>query len=283
MKAVLAAPLASFIEDVVARATERWPGIELASSVFARALATGLLGETPPTPAELEGVCGTELFLTTACAAGDRRAIEHLERSYISEVPRAIMRVAADRSTRDEVIQRLRTKLLVSTPERRARIAEYRGRGALAAWLRVAALREAITVQRERRGEIIPDGMVADHALAKRSAGVAPSPEHALARARHGADLRKLFADVVAALPPEDRTILRLHYVDALEMDEIGQIFGVHRSTISRRIAKIREHVATTMRKRIRESSRASTSDIESILRLMQTDLGMSIHDVFSL
>jgi len=281
VKAVLAAPLAAFINDVVARATERWPGIELDSSAFASALAAGLLGDTP-TPGELEGVCGTELFLTTACAAGDRRAIEHLERSFISEVPRAIMRVAADRSTRDEVIQRLRTKLLVSTPERRARIAEYRGRGALAAWLRVAALREAITVQRERRGEIIPDGMIADQAVAKRS-GVAPSPEHALARARHGADLRKLFADVVAALPPEDRTILRLHYVDALEMDEIGQIFGVHRSTISRRIAKIREHVAGTMRKRIRESSRASTSDIESILRLMQTDLGMSIHDVFAL
>src|SRR5947209_7927077 len=63
-------------------------------------------------------------------------------------------------STVDEVKQALRVELLVG-PD--ARIKEYAGRGALAAWLRVTATRRALKVIRQTKREEPLDDLLLDH------------------------------------------------------------------------------------------------------------------------
>jgi len=269
------------LEEVHARAIARCPGVQLEPDRFARALAGGLR-EGAPQLSDLDAIHAEELFLATACAAADQPALLQFERVYMSGVRPAIARIIHDPDEQKEVAQRLRTKLFVASQDRAPKISEYRGQGALAAWLRVAALREALDLRRQRRGD--PNdglGVLAGDELAREGEERVKDPELALLRARYGADLRRILNEVVASLPADDRAILRLHYADGIEMELLGRMLGVHRSTISRRLASIREAVSTGTRARIRETMRASTSEVESILRLADSSLDLSLHEIF--
>lgn len=247
------------IGAVFAEASAAWPGVALEREVFERALAEH--GE--------DELHHADLFLALACAAGDARALGHFERAFMSAVPRAVAHIAKRELDRDEVCQRLRQKLLVAAEGRPPRIADYSGRGPLAGWLRVAAVREALNL---RRGEKEHDELALDD--------VDPNdgPEAAMIRARYGRALAEAFRESVRALPPDERTLLRLHYLDGLEIEQIGRVLAVHRSTASRWLSKTREAVLKETRRRVREQLRASASEVESVLRLAGDDLEISLH-----
>lgn len=103
-------------------------------------------------------------------------------------------------------------------------------------------------------------------------------PEAAVIRARYGRALGDAFRESVRALPVEERTLLRLHYIDALDIEQIGRVMGVHRSTASRALSKTRESLLKETRRRVRERLRASASEVESVLRLAGDDLEISLH-----
>lgn len=246
-----------------------WPGVVLDREAFVRALE-----ERVPDDVAIEAVHATDLVLALACARGDARAIAHFERAFVAGVPRVIGHVAKTDAERDEVCQRLRRKLLVAEDGRAPRIVEYSGRGPLGGWLRVAAVREALNLRRSTGA--VDDGSDDEVSLAAVSAS--PDPEAAVVRARHGRELAEVFRESVRALPPDERTLLRLHYLDGLEIEAIGKILGVHRSTASRWLAKTRDGVLKDTRRRLRERLRASASEVESVLRLAHDDLEISLH-----
>jgi RNA polymerase sigma-70 factor (ECF subfamily) len=103
-------------------------------------------------------------------------------------------------------------------------------------------------------------------------------PELALVRARHGSELADAFRETLSGLPADDRTMLRMHYVDGVEIEDIGRVFGVHRTTASRWLAKTREKVLDGTRRAVRARLRGSESEVESVLRLAQSDLDVSLN-----
>ena len=82
-----------------------------------------------------------DVALALDLAAGDPRALARFERELVPDIRGAIARLDARGDLVDEALQQVREKLLVGagTP----RIVEYRGKGALAAWVQVIAVREA--------------------------------------------------------------------------------------------------------------------------------------------
>ena len=64
-------------------------------------------------------------------------------------------------------------------------------------------------------------------------------------------------------------------------MEHIARMLNVHRSTVSRRLTQICSVVSSATRKRIRETLRASTTEVESLLRLANADLELSLSHVF--
>lgn len=256
------------IDASFARARETWPGVVLDRDAFARAIASA-------DPAH-----ASDLFLAVACAAGDARAIAHLERAFFPPLSRAIAHVARDAADRDEVLQRLRQKLLVAVAPQTPRVAEYGGRGPLGGFLRVAAVREALNWAREKKPDAAREEDVSLDELAPNDR--ASEPELALARAHHGKLLADALREAVAALSPDDRMLLKMCYLDGLEIEEIGKILGVHRSTASRALARTRKQVLDDTRRRVRERMRGSASEVESVLRLAQADLDISLNRAFS-
>ena len=121
--------------------------------------------------------------------------------------------------------------LLVGDAGNAPRISEYSGRGSLAGWLRIAALREASKVARHERTEarLRPD-----------DPPPALTPEEQTIRARYGDAFNEAFRAAFAALPAEERLLLRLHFVDGLNLDRLAVALYCSRATAGRRLLAAR-------------------------------------------
>lgn len=270
----------ALVDEMFERAARAWPGVALDRAKFRAALEERVANEADSAAAAAK-IHGDDLFLAVACEAADPRALAHFERAFMTAIPRAIAHVAKDDGARDEVAQRLRQKLFVASDGKPPKIADYGARGPLGGWLRVAAVREALNLRRdEARGESTDDDGLSFEEV-DRGAPRADDPELALVRARYGHELAAAFKESVAELPEDDRTMLRMHYIDGLDIEAIGRVFAVHRSTASRWLAKTRAAVLAETRKRVRARLRVSSSEVESVLRLAQSDFDFSLHRAF--
>ena len=73
------------------------------------------------------------------------------------------------------------------------------------------------------------------------------------------------------------RVLLRLHYVDGLRLAGIGALYQVTESTASRWVRRALDAVADGVRARLRERLALSAETFESVLRLVQSQLDVSI------
>src|SRR5690242_18323859 len=106
---------------------QAWPDVALDERLFSQVLQDG----------QGEGVHAADLYL--ACAAAHRiaKAVDAFERQYMSRVPHFVGHLKLPAHALDDLCQGLREELLLPRGERAPKLAEYAGRGTLAAWLRV--------------------------------------------------------------------------------------------------------------------------------------------------
>lgn len=245
-----------------------WPTLSLSREAFALALPSGLDGPATPRWADL--------YLATACAQGDREALRQLERRLLPEADAAIRSIEAAPAFVDEVRQRVRTKLLVAEPGRAPRIADYSGRGPLAGWLCVVALRTAMSLRREHRRAEARQGGDERWAVALALPSTAdPELEHL--KRSYGGELGEALVQACGALPDRERAVLRLYFVDALGIDRIGAIYGVHRSTAARWLQRAREGLLQATRERLAERLRTTPTALSSVDRLVHSQLDVSL------
>src|SRR4051812_18583894 len=120
-----------------------FPGLDLAVEVFVSHLAARAEGGLPA------AARGPDLYLACACATRVRGALEAFDRAHLAQVGAHIARLTPTPAFVDEVRQEVRDKLYVGRDGAAPKIAEYDGRGALASWVRVIAIRAAIDLRRQ--------------------------------------------------------------------------------------------------------------------------------------
>jgi RNA polymerase sigma-70 factor (ECF subfamily) len=255
--------MAGDVEAAYEDGRARHPDLSLDLESFARYLDERLEGPPP------RGEIAADLYLACACLTSEARAIDELEQRYLSLVPQFVASVVPPHET-GEIQQRLRERLLVARDGVEPKLAEYRGRGRLASWLRVVALRVALNFLSERGGgrEIPSDS---DDLLAS------PDPELEYLRARYAPQFHQAFTQALAALEARDRTVLRLHLVDGLSIDRIGQLYEVHRATAARWLAQARDHLFDKTRARLHDELGLSATEFASIVKLVRSQLDVSI------
>ena len=211
-----------------------------------------------------------DLLLAFACAKGDPAALAILEREYFARLPTLLpSRLGAEAS---EVVQMVRERMLVPNETGApARIASYGGRGALLGWLRVAAVRLALNLQRSRRREVPLDE---DVELATRASGDLAIDD---LKRRYRTEFKDAFGAALGALAPRDRLLLRQHYLDRLPMETIGRLHQVHRITIVRWMDAARVALAGATRRELGTRLRVDPEELESILRLLESQMDLSI------
>jgi RNA polymerase sigma-70 factor len=68
-------------------------------------------------------------------------------------------------------------------------------------------------------------------------------PELQLLLSRHRSSLQDAIEAAFRRLAPEERTLLRLQYVDRLGIDELSTIYRAHRATVARRLLRLRDRM----------------------------------------
>lgn len=244
------------------RGREAWPGLELDLATFS-SLAGDRLGEGP-----WQDVRAGELYLAVACAARIERAIALLDEHYLLGLTAALVRRGQDPATAADVLQTVRMRFLVGEPGRCPRIAEYNGRGSLASWLRVAAVRTAISAHRKRRCETAADDI--------ELIATAPSPDLELLRRRFGVEFKSAFRAAFERLTPAERNLLRYQLIDQLGIDRIAALHGVHRATAARWVAHAREALLAGVRCALHDALGMEPREIDSLLEQLRSDLELS-------
>lgn len=241
---------------------ERWPEVD--ADVLVDALAS--LG---PTIDALSTERVDEVALALACAAGSAKALRHLEREYFPVVERALRRMKLSEAIADEVAQEVRRKLLVGE-DGPPKIVGYAGRGSLRGLLKVTATRTALSLLR-REGRVAPgDQPVVD-------AEGEPDPELDFLKERYRGVFRAAFEDAVEKLSPRERNLLRLHFLRKVTLDALATMYGVHRATIVRHLAKIRDDLERATRKGLQRELGAERREVESVMELIQSRLDASV------
>jgi len=209
-----------------------------------------------------------DLHLAWAAGRGDEVALRHLERLVAPDLTEAARR--GDRAPEfvDEVRQALRIRLLVAEGGR-VRIDGYVGRGPLRGWVGVAALRVALNLRRAA-------APASADLLADLVSGEA-DPELRHLKTLYRAEFREALEGALAALPERERAVLRLTYVDGLRLAAVARLYQVHESTASRWASQAAAQVADDARRRLRKRLALSPSSLDSVARMVVSNLDLSI------
>jgi RNA polymerase sigma-70 factor (ECF subfamily) len=214
-----------------------------------------------------------ELYLAMACATGDLAAISALDAMLPAMIRPALARLGAAASDDDEIIQRARVTLFTGSGERAPGIAGYSARGDLRSYVRAIAARLAL--KRFEREELpSPDDDTEVLALLPTDGD---SPELRVLKEHYRDDVRRAFAAAIAALSPRDRTLLRQHYVDAVSLEALAALHGVHRATCARWLASAREEILSALREQLHASHGNEPRDLESAIELVRSQLDLSL------
>jgi RNA polymerase sigma-70 factor (ECF subfamily) len=210
-----------------------------------------------------------DLYLACGCARGLPAALEAFERAHLAQLAVYIARVGNTAEFIDEMRQTMRTKLFAPG---KMKIEEYSGRGPLGAWVRVVALGTAIDA---RRGAQAANGRMTEVISGALADG--PDPELAYIKAAYREQFRQAFRAAIGDLPKRSRTVLRLHYLDGLNLEGVAALCQVGRTTAYRYLLDAREKLLDETRRRLREMLELTPSDAESLIELFRTNLEVSL------
>jgi len=244
-----------------------WPGVDLAEPAFVTHVAERLRGH-PRGLAALRELHGADLFLACAVAHQDARAIWIVSQEVFSRLDGTIARIVDDGAGVDEVKQRLRRQLLVLPAVGPPRIAAYQGRGALVAWLRIAAAREALKL---RRGDLPVTLDDYDDRLMSLPLAADDAELASIARV-YRPQLKAAIADAVVTLSAEDQHLLRSHHLQGRTIDDLAQELRVHRATAARWVTRARTRLGKSIKRELRRRLGLTRKSCDSLMGVFIDD-----------
>ena len=264
------AALAQRLADGFARGAAAWPGIAVAPARFARELGTRLGDEAAP--ADLSRLRFADVYLAIACSSADPAAIEACDALAGRVLEACGARLRASASQIAEIRARVYEILFVDEATRPAATREFAGRGDLRGYLQVIATRALIRlVNRDRRVVAVEDLELLD-ALIPRD-----DPELEILRERYHADVDHAIRAATAALDERSRALLRYVIIAGWTVDQLGQLYGVHRATAARWVAEARAQLGAGIRRALGARLGIASEDVDSIIRLVQSRVDVSL------
>ncbi len=253
------------VDEAILAGQRRWPQM---SRVVASGFADHVRRIKPSAP-DLQ-VCGSDLFLAYACGQGDEAALRILEKEHWPLLDHHLAGLAVPDDDRRDIFQELMIHLC-SGPN--PRLLGYTGRAPLHFWLKVCATRAAYRAKRQRGTNRMCDDQAALTALVD----AAPSPEQNALSATVQPIIQAALRTAYACLSPRNLTLVRLFFLDGLNIDAIGRIYSVHRATVARWITVIRQEILSTVEQEIKEALGAQTADVHGLLAAVRSQVHFSL------
>ena len=254
----------------MARGRAAWPALTVDDDRLAAAIVTAVNG-TDDAEAALAALAADDLYLAQACALGAPAALAAFTAMCDGPVKASLAQMGLAPDTVDEVMQLMRAKLFASPP----RIATYSGRASLRSWVRTVATRIAVDRARSQAPAAEPD-------VLERLPDLQADPELAHFRARYHEELKISFEAALATLDVRQHNVLRHHFVDGLTVEAIGALYGVHKTTAFRWLEAARTALTKRTRAGFQQRVKALPSELESILRVLQSHIDLSLSRVLA-
>lgn len=255
----------------MSRAHAAWPASWVPAASFVEHLRAQVPADREPGGALAE-LPVEDLYLAFACALGVPAACDAFSRTVLAEVDAHVARVDPSPAFKDEARQVIASKLLVAAPGEAPKIAEYVGRGPLSAWVRVVAIRTALNL---RRGKGHAAALAAERELDELAA--ADDVELAVIRRRYRPAFEAALSRSLAGLSVRDRALLRLRFVEGVELARIATMYGVHRATATRWLADTRRAVLDEIRRILTAELGATAAELDSLAGLLRSQLHVSL------
>ena len=247
----------------------------LEQSGFAQAVR-----EDSSTPSHLD-----DLILARACAAGSERAWDVFMLRFREKLYDAARRITRDEASGRELADSVYADLYGTETrggQRVSKLVFYSGRGSLDGWLRTVLAQQFVNVYRKQRRLVSLDEE------SEAGAQFAAAAEGAAAPA--DTRLEQSLDRVLRSLSPEERFLLASYFLDERTLAEIGRVFAVHESTISRRLEKLIKHIRKQLLKRLadeglsrRQAEEALCADVRDLALDIRASLAQdSIASAFS-
>lgn len=269
-RAALATQLRSIKDAIEAAWPQGPPHLDELWAELARCVPEGVDDEA--LVGALARMHAVELHLAFACRREHAVALARFEREHVATLGPVVGRVDSAPAFVDEIKQRVRTKLLVGDGQGPPKIAHYTGQGELSVWVRVVAVREALSsVRAERRR-----ALVSDEPLMALEAS-ATGPELGALKEQYREQFSRAFREALQQLEPAQRNLLRLHYLHGLSIDELCGLLDIHRSSAARRIAKTRQQLLSLTRRALLTGLEVGRQDFDQLMGLIASRLDLSI------
>ena len=148
----------------------------------------------------------------------------------------------------------------------------YSGRGNLAGWLRVVAVRQ---VGKYRRAE--PGRRSLDEVVAEVLPASTPAVDAVLLQRTYKQQLAEAFRRSVASLSTRQRNLLRYHFLARMSIDRIAKMYGIHRATAARWVHSAQEELGQKTRAELQRCVAISDDGVASLIALIQSQLSLSL------
>lgn len=277
-------PLACRVAEVHAACRARYPTVDLPLEVFSQRIREVLDAGAGRQESDrefqdrllaaFERLAHCDLYLALACSRGDRIAWEYFADEYLPALRSFAARACGDACAGEDLAQELAAGMLAESargPDEcgRAgcgRLASYGGRSSLLGWLRVVVAHAAIDRMRQRRRETPID----ESAEGGRSAPdvrerFRQTVNESSVDERWGPSLAALLAEEIRRLPPSDKLLLALYYLEEVPLGPIGRLFGVHEATVSRRLVRLRTAIRKNVERECRRKHGLRPGDVEQL------------------
>jgi RNA polymerase sigma-70 factor (ECF subfamily) len=243
-----------------------WPELRLDLSTFQRWVRVAGIEQEALTER------GDELYLVAGCVARAPEAYQAFERRYLSLLNQSVGRISLSADQADELRQQMRVTLLLGD---QPKIGTFRGQGPLGAWVQVCAVRLALKMGAAQERLAGPDASLLEGLVSQEA-----DQELLAAKSQYRDTFQAALEECFSGLPSRQKTLLRMHFLDGMSIDEMGQVFHVHRATIARWLVAIRREVLETICQKISLRLHTSSSEFRSMVRLVDGDVRLSLHRI---
>ena len=264
--------MADLLEKKLDAARRQWPAEWLEDEAFAAYLGQRLPPDGDPLAA-LQELRAEDLYLAAACGRSRPQAMAELEQQYFSRLDETLKRLDPSPGFISEVKQLLRQKLFLDQEGMSRKIGEFSGRGPLLSWLRAAATRIGLTLHRRDERQVSLEDAAGEELELP-----GDDPELDYLKAHYREEFKAAFRAAMDQLSDHEISVLRLHVLDGLNIEKIGAIYGTHRSTVARWIARSREKLLEETRRALAGRLQIGPDELESVMGLLGSQLDASIH-----
>jgi RNA polymerase sigma-70 factor (ECF subfamily) len=245
----------------------RWPNVvvegrALDQYVLDRNLALGVL--SAPLRADL--------YLAVGCFSDTPTAVQTFLGEYGGTIAGVARQFDPSPAFADEVTQRLAETLFVDRAKAGRRIGQYRATGPLGSWVRTAARRIALRMRKSETNE----KLVSDELLISEVAAVCDQ-ELALTKSHSAVAFRSALQKAIKNLEGRERTLMKLHLVAGLTTVQIAKSFHLSQSSVSRNIRSSARKILDEVKRDLRSSLGATSSDVDSLFELVQSQVDLTL------